>query len=121
MALIMNMILPIKETAGPIVNARITVPIVNTPPAITPTSIAAKSQHILTAKKGRLSLLLIIVGTESNGDSPDLEFIYKDTDRRKKNNAPMKTASLYGWMENSSCGRKRSSNIMQKSGDISYA
>lgn len=47
------MILPMKETAGPIVNARITVPIVSAPPAIVPMSIAEKSQHILTAKKGR--------------------------------------------------------------------
>lgn len=78
------------------VSAMIIVPIVRVPSASTPISIARKSQQILTAKNGICEALLMIFGTASNGDSPESEFIYSDTDIRKKNSAEANTAALYG-------------------------
>ena len=76
------------------VSAMMTVPIVIAPPARIPISIARKSHEILTTKKGICEALLMIFGTASKGESPDPEFIYSDTDIRKKNSAEANTAAL---------------------------
>lgn len=106
---------PIHATLGPIVKARMIVPIVIFPPARSPIRIMRKSQPILTAKNGRCEYWLIMEGMESAGVSPRSAFIYNAAEMRKRTSAIANVIDLYGCVWNISAGRNLFSSMVQKS------